>query len=58
MLLDAGQSVVTLDNLVNGPRDAVIGGKFVLSDLDDTALLGGLFRSHTFNFHYSRQVLL
>lgn len=49
MLLDAGQSVVTLDNLANGHRDAVLGGEFVLGDLDDTALLDGLFRSHNFD---------
>lgn len=49
MLLDAGQSVVTLDNLANGHRDAVLGGEFVLGNLDDTALLDGLFRSHNFD---------
>ena len=49
MLLDAGQNVVTLDNLVNGHRDAVLGGEFVLGDLGDTVLLDGLFRSHTFD---------
>lgn len=49
MLLDAGQSVVTLDNLANGHRDAVLGGEFVLGDLDDTVLLDGLFRSHNFD---------
>ena len=48
-LLDAGQSVATLDNLVNGHRDAVLGGEFVLGDLGDTVLLDGLFRSHTFD---------
>jgi UDP-glucose 4-epimerase len=49
MLLNAGHNVVTFDNLLNGHRDAVIGGEFVLGDLDDTALLDGLFRSHTFD---------
>lgn len=49
MLLDTGQSTVTLDNLVNGHRDAVLGGEFVFGDLSDAALLDGLFRSYTFD---------
>jgi len=43
MLLGHGYSVVTLDNLSTGYRDAVLGGKFVLGDLADRALLDKLF---------------
>lgn len=49
MLLAAGHQVVTLDSLVGGYRDAVLGGEFVLGDLADTALLGDLFRQHRFD---------
>jgi UDP-glucose 4-epimerase len=49
MLLGAGHQVVTLDSLVGGYRDAVLGGEFVLGDLADTALLDDLFRRHRFD---------
>jgi UDP-glucose 4-epimerase len=46
MLLSAGYSVVVLDSLVCGYRDAVLGGEFVQGDLADGALLDSLFREH------------
>lgn len=49
MLLGAGHQVVTLDSLVGGHRDAVLGGEFVLGDLADPALLDDLFRRHHFD---------
>jgi UDP-glucose 4-epimerase len=49
MLLGAGYQVVTLDSLVGGYRDAVLGGEFVLGDLADTALLNDLFCRHRFD---------
>lgn len=48
MLLAAGFSVVILDNLVTGYRDAVVGGDFVRGDLDDRPLLDRLFSEHHF----------
>ena len=48
MLLGAGHEVVTLDNLSNGHRDAVLGGKLVVGDLCDRGLLRQLFREHDF----------
>lgn len=38
-LLDAGYGVVTLDNLENGYRDAVLGGEFVQGDIADQPLV-------------------
>lgn len=49
MLLDAGHDVVTLDNLGNGHRDAVLGGEFVQGDIADRPLLDGLFAQHRFD---------
>lgn len=49
MLVEAGHEVVTLDNLSNGYRDAVLGGTFVKGDLADQGLLGQLFADHRFD---------
>lgn len=49
MLLAAGHQVVTLDSLVGGYRDAVLGGEFVQGDLSDSALLNELFRQYAFD---------
>lgn len=49
MLCDAGHQVVTLDNLSNGFRDAVLGGEFVLGDISDRALLDRLFEEQRFD---------
>lgn len=43
MLLGHGYSVVILDNLSTGYRNAVLGGEFVLGNLADRALLNTLF---------------
>lgn len=42
-LLQSSYEVVTLDNLENGYRDAVIGGEFIFGDIADTDLLDELF---------------
>lgn len=49
VLLDAGHAVVTMDNLVSGHRDAVVGGKFIYGDLSDRDFLKQLFSSHRFD---------
>ena len=46
MLLSEGHEVVTFDNLSNGHQDAVVGGDFVLGDLDDQAAIHSLFIEH------------
>ena len=42
-LLKQGYAVITLDNLENGYRDAVLGGEFIRGDLADTDLLREIF---------------
>jgi UDP-glucose 4-epimerase len=42
-------SVVTLDNLSSGFRDAVLGGEFVEGDINDSSLLDNLFSQHQFD---------
>lgn len=49
LLLARGYSVVTLDNLSGGYRDAVLGGEFVQGDIADTGLLENLFTRHKFD---------
>ena len=36
-------SVVILDNLSSGIRDAVLGGEFIQGDINDSELLDNLF---------------
>jgi UDP-glucose 4-epimerase len=43
MLIANEHHVVTFDNLSNGHRDAVLGGKFVLGDLTDRITLDAVF---------------
>lgn len=47
-LLNEGHSVVALDDLSSGHRDAVLGGDFVLGSLADKALLDRLFTENDF----------
>lgn len=49
MLLENGHTVVTLDNLSTGYREAVVGGEFVEGDIGDTALLDQLLAQHRFD---------
>jgi UDP-glucose 4-epimerase len=42
----AGESVLTLDNLCTGFRDAVTAGELVVGDTGDAALLDKLFNDH------------
>lgn len=58
MLLNAGHAVVTMDNLVSGHRDAVVGGEFIHGDLADRDLLKRLFGSHRFDgvMHFASHI--
>ena len=49
MLLEQGHRVVTLDDLSNGHRDAVLGGEFVQGNVGDAALLDQVFGVHYFD---------
>jgi UDP-glucose 4-epimerase len=49
MLAEQGYSVVTLDNLSTGHRDAVLAGEFIEGDLGDKILLDKLFKAHDFS---------
>lgn len=48
-LLDAGHQAVTLDSLVNGHRDAVLGGSFIHADLASRNQLTDVFQTHRFD---------
>lgn len=58
MLFDAGHEVVTLDNLVAGYRDAVLGGEFVYGDIADREMLDRLFAFHQFDgvMHFASHI--
>jgi UDP-glucose 4-epimerase len=49
LLIKRGYSVVTLDNLSSGFRDAVLGGEFVQGDINDSELLDNLLSQHQFD---------
>lgn len=49
MLLDEGHLVTVVDDLSNGYRDAVLGGRFIQADICDPAILDELFSSTCFN---------
>jgi UDP-glucose 4-epimerase len=46
VLLDAGFTVITFDDLSSGRRDAVLGGEFIRGTLADRTALGEAFVSH------------
>lgn len=48
-LSKSGRTVVVLDNLTTGFRDAARYGQLVIGDLADTALLESLFKEHEFS---------
>jgi UDP-glucose 4-epimerase len=58
MLHLAGCGVVTLDNLSNGYRDAVLYGEFIEGDIADRAFLTNLFSQHQFDavMHFSSYI--
>lgn len=58
VLFDAGHDVTTLDNLVTGYRDAVLGGEFVCGDISDYAMLDRLFALHQFDgvMHFASHI--
>ncbi len=43
---EAGETVVVLDNLCTGFRQAVLFGELIVGDVQDTALLRSVFRDH------------
>ncbi|ADP72155.1 UDP-glucose 4-epimerase [Rhodomicrobium vannielii ATCC 17100] len=45
-LCEEGESVIVLDNLSTGFRDAVVGGEFIFGDFGSRALLSDIFRTH------------
>jgi UDP-glucose 4-epimerase len=58
MLLDKGHNVVTVDNLVSGYRDSVLGGEFILGDISDSGLLNRIFGLHRFDgvMHFASHI--
>ncbi len=48
-LLRSDYEVVTLDSLENGYRDAVIGGEFILGNIEDSNLLDEIFAAKQIN---------
>ena len=57
-LLQSEFTVVTFDNLSSGYRDAVMGGEFILGDLDDRELLEQVFAKNEFSavFHFASSI--
>jgi len=45
-LLDQGYFPITIDNLSQGHRDAVLGGDFIGGDIGDATLLRSIFQKH------------
>jgi len=45
-LLERGEEIVVIDNLEQGHRDAVIGGKLYVGDLRDEAFVDGVFKEN------------
>jgi len=45
-LVDRGEEVISLDNLVFGHEQAASGSKIVIGDIGDKALLDGIFTAH------------
>jgi UDP-glucose 4-epimerase len=60
MLATRGYSVVTLDDLSAGFRDAVLAGEFVHGSLYDIAGLDALFSAHTFDavIHFAGSIVV
>ncbi|GFN33072.1 UDP-glucose 4-epimerase GalE [Paenibacillus xylaniclasticus] len=45
-LVERGEDIVVIDNLEQGHRDAVIGGKLYVGDLRDEAFVDGVFKEN------------
>lgn len=54
-LLPGTYAVTVLDNLSTGYRDAVIGGAFIIGDIEDRSLLDQIFSQRRFDavFHFA-----
>lgn len=59
-LVDAGEDVVTLDDLSTGFRDAVIGGRFVQGDVGDHARVTALLRHYRIRsvMHFAARIIV
>lgn len=59
-LLQLGYYPVTLDNLSNGYRRAVLGGELVVGDLEDEALIKELFEKYAFSavLHFASSIVV
>ncbi len=57
---EAGESVVTLDNLSTGFEAAVTSGEIVIGDTGDAGLLDSLFREHEFDtvMHFAAHTIV
>lgn len=58
MLVETANEVVVLDSLVSGFRDAVLGGRLLVGDLADRALLDQVFSAHRFDgvMHFASSI--
>mgnify|MGYP001627412621 CR=1 FL=1 len=59
-LVEAGESVVVVDNLSTGFRKAVIGAELVVADLGDDEILNRLFLHHQFEavMHFAGSIVV
>lgn len=59
-LLDRGEEVVIIDNLLQGHRNAVLGGKLMVGDLRDAAFLDEVFKGNTIDsvIHFAAHSLV
>jgi UDP-glucose 4-epimerase len=57
---EAGESVVTLDNLCSGFEAAVTSGKLVIGDTGDAELLENMFKEHEFDtvMHFAAHTIV
>ncbi|MEJ2114976.1 MAG: UDP-glucose 4-epimerase GalE [Gammaproteobacteria bacterium] len=58
MLHELGHQVIVLDNLSTGYEDAVIGGKFILGDIHDSAKLDEVFKEYNIDvvMHFAAHI--
>jgi len=59
-LVEAGHDVVVYDNLSTGSRHALLGGKLVVGDLADGAMLDAVFAEHRFEavMHFAASIVV
>src|SRR5690606_33967081 len=59
-LLDKGEEVVVVDNLQQGHRGAVLGGKLYVGDIRDAAFMNGVFEENAIDavIHFAANSLV